>query len=399
MQPGDRQDARGERARQAAALTFAINGLVFASFVSRAPAIRDALGLTNGGLGLLLVSISVGSLVALPLSGSVVGRLGPARTITVTVLVVTAAFAVAALGLQLGSVALAAPALLLKGLSFATWDVAMNVEGAHVERRLARPLMPRFHAAFSLGTVLGAAIGAACSALGIGVAAQLVGVQLAVVGVVLVAVRSMVGMAADPADAGRPSARGAWTEPRTLLIGLMVLCFALAEGIANDWLAIAMVDGYGSSEAFGAVTFGAFVAAMTLGRLFGGALLERLGRPVVLRALAGTVIVGVLVVVFAPSAPWAVAGAAVWGLGASLGFPVGISAAADDERMSTVRVSVVSSIGYTAFLGGPPLIGLLADSRGILDALLLVPVAMAAALLAVGASRPPAPSVTSGREC
>ena len=89
----------------------------------------------------------------------------------------------------------------------------------------------------------------------------------------------------------------------------------------------------------------------------------------------------------------------MWGLGASLGFPVGISAAADDERMSTVRVSVVSSIGYTAFLGGPPLIGLLADSRGILDALLLVPVAMGVALLAVGASRPPAPSGASGHEC
>jgi predicted MFS family arabinose efflux permease len=196
---------------------------------------------------------------------------------------------------------------------------------------------------------------------------------------------------AEP-EPGAPRGSGvlaAWRDPRTLLIGLTVLGFAFTEGSANDWIAVAFVDGYGESETVGALAFGVFVSAMTVGRLCGGSALERYGRVPVLRATALLALVGLALVLLGGSTPVALVGALLWGFGASLGFPVGMSAAADDPARAAVRVSVVSSIGYTAFLAGPPLIGLLAEGSGILTALSVVLGALALGLLASGATRPP----------
>ena len=167
--------------------------------------------------------------------------------------------------------------------------------------------------------------------------------------------------AVEPDAPARLPLRAAWREPRTLLVGLLVLCFAFTEGTANDWLAVALVDGHGTSEAVGALGFACFVVAMTASRTVGGPLLERYGRPVVLRATAAVALVGLLLVVLARPLPLVLAGALLWGAGAALGFPVGMCAAADDPHGAAVRVSVVSSVGYTAFLAGPPLVGLLAE--------------------------------------
>ena len=270
------------------------------------------------------------------------------------------------------------------------WDVAMNVEGADVERRLGLSLMPRLHAAFSLGTVGGALLGAGAAATGVALAAQVALVAGLVPVVSLVAVREFraVGTAVPGAARRGSGALTAWREPRTLVVGLLVLAFAFTEGTANDWIAVALVDGYGTSETVGALSFGLFVSAMTVGRLTGGAALDRFGRVHVLRATAAIALAGLLLVVASTSTPLALAGALLWGVGASLGFPVGMSAAADDPVRAAARVSVVSSIGYTAFLAGPPLIGLLAERAGILDALLVVLAALVLGLAASGAARP-----------
>jgi MFS family permease len=190
----------------------------------------------------------------------------------------------------------------------------------------------------------------------------------------------------DPAN--RRVALTAWREPRTLLIGVMVLSAALVEGAANDWLALALVDGYRTSHAVAAIGFGVFVTAMTVGRVTGTWLLDRYGRVVVLRTCIALAIAGVAVFVVGASTPLAFVGSALWGLGASLGFPVGMSAAADDERFAAQRVSVVASIGYMAFLAGPPLIGLLAEWVGILLALSVLIATMVLSLAVTGAARP-----------
>jgi MFS family permease len=168
----------------------------------------------------------------------------------------------------------------------------------------------------------------------------------------------------------------------------MVFCFALVEGIANDWLALALVDGHGQSQTVGALGFGVFVTSMTVGRLTGGSFLDRHGRVPVLRVTGLLALAGVTsVIVFGPLV-LVLFGAVLWGLGASLGFPVGMSAGADDPARSAARVAVVSSIGYVAFLAGPPVVGLLADAVGLLEALTVVAVAAAVGMSVATAARP-----------
>jgi MFS family permease len=253
-----------ERARVAVAVVFALNGLTFASWISRLPAVREALGLSTSALGLLLLVGAMGSVLGLPLSGPIVARYGPARTVLGAALVVAAGLLLSAAGVATGRVPLTGCGLFLLGLGIGTWDVGMNVEGAGVERRLERPLMPRFHAGFSLGTVAGAVLGAGAAALDVPVAAQLVLTGVLATGLVAVGVRAF--LPGEPAEPDAPAGlrvSAAWREPRTLLIGLLVLCFGFTEGTANDWLAIALVDGHGTSEAVGALGFACFVSAMT----------------------------------------------------------------------------------------------------------------------------------------
>ena len=382
---------RVRHARTAVAAAFLISGLAFASFVSRTPALRDTLGLSSAELGLLLLCVSGGSIAGLPLSGPIVQRLGSGRAALAGAVSVGLGLAGLSAGLVAASVPLVAPGLVLVGLGIGVWDVAMNVQGADVERQLGRSLMPRLHAGFSIGAVAGAGLGALSAANGISLAAQVLAIGVfAPVSMALAVPRFLPDRAADRETEREPrvSALTAWREPRTLAVGLMVLGFAFTEGSANDWMAVAMVDGYGTSETVGAVGFGIFVTAMTVGRLLGGSALERFGRVPVLRATAALGLAGLLLVLLGGSTPVAMAGAVLWGLGAALGFPVGMSAAADDPARAAVRVSVVSSIGYTAFLAGPPLIGLLAEQAGILRALFVVVGALALGLVAAGAARP-----------
>ncbi len=142
-------------ARTAVAVAFLVNGLCFASWISRTPAVRDTLGLSSAQLGLLLLCVSGGSIAGLPLSGPIVHRLGARAAVLAGSLTVGVGLAGLGVALLLVSVPLAVPGLVLVGLGIGVWDVAMNVEGADVERRLGRSLMPRLHAGFSLGTVAG----------------------------------------------------------------------------------------------------------------------------------------------------------------------------------------------------------------------------------------------------
>jgi MFS family permease len=151
---------------------------------------------------------------------------------------------------------------------------------------------------------------------------------------------------------------------------------------------VALIDGYGASAVVGTLGFAIFLSAMTLGRWFGPGLLDRHGRVAVVRWMAVVGLVGVLLFVFGGSTPVAFVGAVLWGFGLSLGFPVGMSAGADEPGMAAARVSVVASIGYVAFLAGPPLIGFVGQHTGVLRALTAVAVLLALAILIAGSVRP-----------
>jgi len=374
-------------------IAFSGAGFAFASWASRIPQVRDHLHLSPARLGLVLLAIAAGSLVALPLAGPVAQRYGSRHTVAAMAALMAVSLVTVALGYFGGLVPVVA-GLFLLGLSNGAWDVAMNVHAAVVERHLGRSVMSRFHAGFSLGTVAGALTGAALVALHTPVTAHLLGVAVLVAVLVpwgtrrFVEDRTSTGAGEQPGEPAARSALAAWREPRTLLIGVFVLTFAFAEGAGNDWVGIATIDGHGTAAVAGTLAFAMFLAAMTLGRWFGPALLDRHGRVLVLRALAGLGIAGSLLFVFAPTGPLAFAGVVLWGLGASLGFPVGMSAGADEPRHAAGRVSVIASVGYCAFLGGPPVVGLLADHLGVLRALTSVAVLLGVAALITAVVRP-----------
>ncbi len=281
--------------------------------------------------------------------------------------------------------AVTAAGLFVYGVGTGVWDVAMNVEGAEVERRLGRTIMPRFHAGFSLGTMGGAGLGVLVAAVDVPMLAHLAVLSAAALVATASASTRFLQVEAAPDDVA-PST-SAWLEPRTLLVGVMVLTFAVAEGSANDWISLALIDGYGARDWVGVTGFALFVTAMTAGRLLGPPVLDRFGRTLVLWACSAAVAAGVALVVWGNHPVPAALGILVWGLGASLGFPVGMSAAAADPARAAARVSVVSTIGYGAFLGGPPLIGWVGDQVGTLESLVVVLALMVPAALAVFATR------------
>lgn len=376
---------------------FAINGFVFASWAARIPAVTRILGLTAGEMGLLLLTIAAGSVIALPLAGSVVARIGTANTIRNGGF--TSAFGglIIAFALSQHNVSLTAVGLFFFGIGIGLWDVAQNIEGADVERHLGRTIMPQFHAGFSGGALVGALVGAGLSALKVSMSLHLlvivVGVSVSMVFVprLFLPETPTSGSRAD-SEVKAEKGRSAWSEKRTLLVGLVVLGAALTEGAANDWIAKATVDGLGSTEAGGAIMFAVFVASMTLFRFFGARFIDSFGRVPVLYGSLGSALVGLVLFVAAPNMLLAGVGAVFWGAGAAMGFPMGMSAAADDPTRAAARVSVVSTIGYVAFLAGPPLLGFLGDHVTIRWALLAIAVAIIASILTAPAAKPLAES-------
>ncbi|MHA7268217.1 MFS transporter [Arthrobacter sp. HLT1-20] len=395
---------------------YAGSGLVFATWVSRIPAIRDDLGLSAGQVGLMLLCMSLGSFVSVAASGLVVLRLGSKLTSRLGSIIQAIGVIIMGLGATVfADTFVVGTGLVIVGLGTGSWNTSSNIEGAAVERALGRHIMPRLHGSFSIGTVVGAGLGALAAAIHLPVAIHLSVVAVAVCIAVFIgaghyqadklnSTAAMVDLgdsgavpgtgpipivgaknsspksptkdeakvAAAAKRDGKAKIAAAWRDPRTLMLGALVLGLGLAEGAAGDWVALAMVDGYGTKDSIGAIGYGIFVSAMTIGRFAGTVLLDKYGRVIVLRVGAALAVVGLGLFVFAPSAEIALGALVLWGLGSALGFPVAMSAASDDPEHAAARVSVVSTVGYGAFLGGPPLLGLLAEHVGVLHSLLAV---------------------------
>jgi MFS family permease len=381
--------ASATSARNAVALVFALNGFCFATLASRVPDLRQSLDLSNGALGTLLLSVAVGSMFGMPASGHLIERWGAGAVVRLGAVVDLGGLVVAGAFATAGSAVGAGVGLLAYGFGTGVWDVAMNVDGAAVERELGRSIMPRFHAGWSLGTFTGAGLGAVAAGLGVPLAAHYAVAPAVAVAVAVVASRRLLPVDEGEAGPAAAASGSAWLEPRTLAIGFMVLAFTLAEGAANDWLALGLIDGYGARHWVGVMGFALFVASMTLGRLGGPVVLDRFGRAPSMLASAVAATVGVLTVVWSGVAAIAVLGIMLWGFGAALGFPVGMSAAGDDPARAARRVSVVSTIGYGAFLAGPPLLGFVGDQVGTLRSLLVIAVAMVPAAVLVSSVRRP----------
>lgn len=386
------------RARWALLAQFALFGVLGTSWMSRLPSIRADLGLSAAELGALLVVGGAGTLAAVAVTGVVVARLGSRATLVVATAGNVLGFGLLATATVTGEAALFAVGACVNGICGALVNVPVNINAAAVERRLGRAVLPHFHAAFSVGAATGALVAAGFAATGAPVALQLA----VVTGVVTVARLALVvpATALGPErtatgagtrrGAGARGALGAWREPRTILVGLVLLAASLSEGSAGTWMAIAVVDGFDARESLGAVAYGTFVGSMTIVRFLGTGLIDRFGRVAVLRASGASALVGLLLFGLAPNLPLAWLGIVAWGCGAALANPIAISAASDDPVHAAARVAVTSSFSTVAMLAAPPLLGLLADEVGVRTALLAILGAVVLSLSLAGQVRPPA---------
>ncbi|MFI9169743.1 MFS transporter [Streptomyces lincolnensis] len=376
------------RRRQALYLLFFLPGIALSSWVTRTPDVRDQLGLSTGQMGLVLFGLSVGSMIGILCSGRFVSRFGTRPVIALGTLLIVASTVVIGVGSAVQSAPLVTAGLCLFGAGMGGGEVAVNVDGADVERITGTVVLPTLHGCFSLGTVIGGSAGMAATAAAIPVPWHMAVVALAATGMLIHALRAVpggVGISAVPSTPGPGAAQRSgpqvWKDRKLLLIGAIVLAMALAEGAANDWLPLLMVDGHGLDPTMGSLVFVGFAAAMTLGRFSGGFFLSRFGRAAVVRASAVSGAVGLLLVIFSDNAAVAATAVLFWGLGASLGFPVALSAAGDSGPDQTARVSLVAVIGYVAFLVGPPALGFLGDHYGLRSAMVVVLVFVASAIL------------------
>jgi fucose permease len=385
-----------QAAWRGAVLTFfLINGFVMGTWASRIPAVAASFDLSPSQLGLLITASPVGALVGMLLSSHVLPRFGEKRTTIATQTVMAAGISLIGIAATFLSSQfyLGVIGLFIFGLGIATTNIVVNLEAASLDRASGRTRMPFFHGAWSIGAASGAAVGALVTAWAVPVGVHFPVVTAVVLVVSVIAVRFFPRLADSHNERPEPTfaeRMRVWVEPRTLLIGVIVLAASFNEGTANNWLSYAMVHGLGWKEAQGALLVTVFTSSMVVGRFGGGWVVDRIGRAQALRVAFASAGVGVLLVVVLASPIGIVIGVCLWGLGASLGYPLGVSAAADDPHNAPARVAAVATVATIAGLAGPTAIGLAAEGLGFPHAFVIVAVLVLVGALIAGVARPPA---------
>ena len=388
-------------ARVAVATLFFVNGAMFAGWVTRVPAVRDRVGAGEAELGLALLGVAVGSLLTMPAAGWACARWGSRRVAVAGGLAGCASMPLPALAQDVPQLAVA---LALIGATFGVLDVAMNVEAIAVERLYGRPIMPSFHAWFSTGGLAGALAGGVLASAAVGAGAHLAGTGAAGALAVAWSARHLLpaGRAVESAGgaptAGRAGSSRRGRSPLLLVCGLIAFCAAVGEGAMADWSALYLTDSLGAGAALAAMGYAAFAGAMAAGRFAGGPAIRAFGS-------AGTLQIGCAAAAIALAAGLAVADTAaaiaafaIAGLGLACVFPVVLSTAGRAEAArSGPAIAIVSTIGYTGFLAGPPFIGFIADRTTLAWGLGVVALlAAAAAVLAVRLQSPRASASRAG---
>ncbi|MFF0398855.1 MFS transporter [Streptomyces sp. NPDC005248] len=379
---GDTAPPSSARLRTALTVFFALDGFLFAGWVVRIPAIKHQTGASASTLGLALLGVSAGAVITMMLAGRLCRRFGNHPLTVVCGALLSLAIALPA---QTHSALALGLVLLVFGAAYGAMNVAMNSAAVDLVAGLRRPVMPSFHAAFSLGGMLGAGLGGLVAG-GLSPATHLF--ILTGVGLLVTAaagptlLRHPAPRAATAADPAEPPRRMAGRARNlVLLFGVIALCTAYGEGALADWSALHLTQDLHARPGVAAAGYSLFALAMTAGRLTGTALLERLGQTRTLVAGGATGSAGMLLGSLAPATWLALLGFAVAGLGLANIFPVAVGRAG--ELAGPSGVAVASTIGYGGMLLGPPAIGFLADWFSLPLALTTVAV-LAGAAAALG---------------
>jgi fucose permease len=384
-----------ERARLLLIGVFGISGVMAFSWLARIPSVRDQLALTPADLGLILLVGSIGALVTVFSAPALLVRFGSAWVFATGAVVNMSGFILIGAGTAMGSRWVFGLAIVIYGIGGSLLTVPMNVESARIEQAHGRSVIPHFHAAFSAGAVGGSILGAFAASAGVPVWLQFTVIAVAVGGLRLAALRAGLVIPGAPAGRGRaelakaPAVLSVWREPRALMIGVLAFAAAISEGAANNWLSLAFVDGFATTEAFGGIVLGVFIGTMTIVRVFGSRAIDGLGRVASLQLSCGLAIAGLAAFGLSDSPQLALVGVALWGGGTALCFPLAVAAASDEPRGAEARVSMMASLGSVAVMTAAPLIGVVADAfGGPQHALLVVVVPLLAGLVVAGRAAP-----------
>jgi MFS family permease len=383
-------------ARGAVSTIFFVNGMVLASWLPHIPAVKGWHAISDGELGLVLLFMAVGALLALPAAGWLVARAGSRRVTSASAIALCIALPLPLLSPNLISLSLS---LALLGACNATLDVAMNAQAVAVESGYRRAIMSSFHGLFSLGGLAGAVIAGTLMGVGVGDIAHVVAVALTA----MLAVACCLGrLVTDEPRAAGPSTRSTARPTLALLaLGGFAFCGLLAEGAVGDWSAVYLHDTLGSSAAVAAAGFAAFSLTMAAGRFGGDRLVGRFGSAAVLRASSAVAAAGLAGALGAGTPAAGIVGCGLVGLGISNVIPILFSAAG---RVADVEagpaLATVATTGYFGFLAGPPLIGLVAEAAGLRIALGIVCALCAVITAGAGMVREPetAHALGSGKD-
>ncbi len=369
--------------RVATSVLFFANGFAFGGWSAAIAPMREALALSEAELGLLLFTLAAGAVSFVPVAGLAGPWLGgTGRIASGAGFVFAAAFAVAAIAPGAWTLA---PVGLVIGASNGLMDVNMNAHATEVERRWGSPINSSFHAAFSVGGLAGAGVGAGVLALGFGWR----GLLLTSAALAL----AMIGAAARGLSAGeKPKRTGnpfGWPPAAVLaLAAIAFLCF-LVEGAMIDWTGVFLVS-LGVRAAAAPLGYAAFASTMIAGRLAGDRVVTRLGRLPTVVAGAALAAAGLSLAAFLPGLTTAAVGFALVGAGLSNVVPALFSESAAQGSTAARGIAAVATAGYTGLLIGPPLVGAVASLTDLRVAFAgLAWLALGAALLGVRARRAP----------
>lgn len=372
-------------------LFFLLNGFSLASWLSRTPAIRDGLSASTELMGIILFCFSSGCMVGILSAGKLLNLKGVKACALTGMFLLTMGLTLLASGLGTVNAYLSAAGLFIFGIGIGWAEVAINISCAAMEREFNRSLMTLLHGFFSLGTFLGALAGMLITTSDISPLIHLLAVSGMLLVLTLLTMRNFPAsdteQQSDRKDSFLRQVINELMDGSLLVIGLVVLAMALAEGSANDWLPLLMIDDHGFKETQGLLIYTGFTLCMVLGRFGGTPLVNKLGKMFVLKCSAVAALIGLLTIIFLPYQVLVVFAVLLWGLGASLGFPLALSAAGDTGTNSHLRVTIASIMGYFSFLVGPPLLGFIGGHFTLRFAMFPVAVLMLVAFIVMFISR------------
>ena len=363
--PAHRKPAAGRAEQQSTRLLFLLAGFSAAAWASLVPVAKAATGVNEGELGLVLLCLGIGSLLAMPVSGVVSTRHGCRKVLMVCGVALCACLPLLA---SVQNIFTLAAALFFFGAMIGTFDCVMNIQAVIVERDSKRPLMSGFHGFYSLGGLLGAATTSAIMDLGVSPFATVSAIALA--GVLL-----LMGIRRHVLPYGNPAEGPPFALPRgeVLFLGMLCMTVFLVEGSMMDWSAVMLAENHGMPVAQAGYGFAAFSLTMTFGRLTGDRIVARVGRRSVVTVGGLLAMGGILLATLVPLWQAALLGYAMVGLGCSNIVPVLFTAVGRQTSMpQSVAVPAMSTLGYAGVLAGPAAIGFIAHHSSLPMAFLLV---------------------------